>query len=339
MVHSWNTSVDCLKNQYHRTPFNTLHAMDTHATDHTTLSQLSTPSNGTCGIGSIRTVAQWALFGFFAVPAVFFWLMGGLLVIGVAGLIASDEEESTSCNVARIPLQGIVVASDDGVGTLLGLGGFVSADTIADEITAADDDDTIQAIVLDVDSPGGTPVGGDEIMQALLGAKKPTVAVVRDMGASAAYWAAAGADRIIASPVSDVGSIGVTMSYREVADSKETEGSRWISLSSGSFKDAGNPERPLTDEEQAYFQGQVDVVHKHMVERIAGARTAISRTELEALADGRAFIGTEALALKLVDELGGFAEARRYLERELGLNDGEAVLCDASRGGIAAWFE
>jgi len=311
--------------------------MDT--TDHDTPTRALEPQSGMCDTGPIRKAARWALFGFFAVPAMFFWLVGGLLGVGIFGILASEEEGETSCNVARIPLQGIVVASDDGVGTLLGLGGTVSADTIANEIAAADDDAAIQAILLDVDSPGGTPVGGDEVMQALLDAKKPTVALVRDMGASAAYWAAAGADRIIASPASDVGSIGVTMSYREIADSKETEGSRWISLSSGPFKDAGNPERPLTNEEQMYFQGQVDAVYQYMLDRIANARKALSREELAALADGRAFVGSEALALKLVDELGSFTEARTYLERELGLEEGEAVLCDASLGGLAAWFE
>ncbi len=274
---------------------------------------------------------------FVAAPAVVFWF-GAVFLLIILGAVVSGGEEEASCNVARIPIHGIIVTSGDGFMSLLGMGYLSSSDELIDQIRDADDDDTVDAIVLDIDSPGGLPVAADETMAALLDADKPVVAVIRGVGASAAYWIAAGADHIIASPASDVGSIGVTMSYREIAESKEQEGSRWIDLSSGFFKDAGNPERTLREEEQAYFKGQVDTLHEYMVSQIARARPAISRAELAALADGRAWLGVDALAKKLIDELGSFHEAMRYVESRARLEPGEAVLCAPQTGSLGDLF-
>jgi protease-4 len=157
------------------------------------------------------------------------------------------------------------------------------------------------------------------------------------MGTSAAYWVAVGADHIIASPVSDVGSIGVTMSYLELASSTDNRGSRWIDISSGEYKDAGNPERVLSPKEREYFQGQVDAVHEYMVDRISSAREELSREEVANLADGRAYIGIEALKLKLVDELGSFTEAANYLKSKLSSGD-DLVLCSRSGAGLDSLF-
>jgi signal peptide peptidase SppA len=190
----------------------------------------------------------------------------------VGSFFAGDDEEVV-CNVAHVPLHGIVTTTSGGISDLLGMGALSTADDFVATISAVDADETVEAILIDIDSPGGTPVAADEMMGALLSARKPTVVVVRELAASAAYWVAAGADHIIASPVSDVGSIGVTMSYLETASSTDTEGSRWVDISSGVYKDAGHPERPLRGEEQAFFKSQVDTVHEYMVDRIAQART------------------------------------------------------------------
>lgn len=268
-----------------------------------------------------------------AIPAMVFWLLVSLVLVGV-GALALLPETDNECTVARIPLHGVLTTTDGGAGALLEYGGIISADTVVQRIHDAENDDSIRAIMLDVDSPGGTPVAGDEIMQALTEAKKPTVAVVRDLGASAAYWAIAGADHLIASPVSDVGSIGVTMSYTELAGENKENGSRWIGIASGSFKDAGNPERPLTEDERTYFQTQVNTVHDYMIDRISAARTALSRDELALLADGKAYIGKEAKVLKLIDELGGFTEARAYLAGVLGESFDSVTLCDPVGGAL-----
>jgi len=265
------------------------------------------------------------------IPSLFFW---GFMLILFVGFITILYDEDIGCNVARIPIQGVLTSTDSGIGELLGMGVIASADSVVQKITDAEDTEDVVAILLDVDSPGGTPLAGDEIMAALLDTKKPVVAVVRDRGTSAAYWAISGADYIVASPVSAVGSIGVTMSYLEVASSTEYVGSRWIDLSSGLYKDVGNPERVLTQNEEEYLQSQVDSAHAYMINRISTSRTKFSKEELTALADGRAFFGEEALRLKLVDVLGGFSEATRYLQETLSLNEEDVVLCEAQGGGL-----
>ena len=263
-------------------------------------------------------------------PALIFWSTVGIVLLIVLLFLARDDEQ---CNVARVPIQGVLTTTDNGLGMILGFGVVASADGIIDEIMQAEKDDEIEAILLDIDSPGGTPVAGDEIMKALKTVSKPTVAVIRDRGTSAAYWAAVGADYIIASPVSDVGSIGVTMSYLELASSTDISGSRWIDISSGEYKDAGRPERILSEKEKEHFQGQVDDVHEYMVNQIAEARSSMTREEIAQLADGRAYLGTEALELKLIDEVGSFREASVYLDKRLQIYE-DITLCPAMGGGI-----
>ena len=266
----------------------------------------------------------------FMVPALLFWLTVIIVVLGVVVLSVEDEDE---CNVARIPVQGIITTTDNGLSEIFGFGAIASADSIVDRIQQAEQNNDISAIVVDIDSPGGTPVGGDEIMKALLATSKPTVTIMRDRGTSAAYWVAAGTDYIVASPVSDVGSIGVTMSYLEFASSSDYQGSRWIDISSGEYKDAGHPERVLSEKEREHFQGQVDVVHEYMVDQISSARDGLSRDRLAELADGRAYLGAEALKLGLVDELGGFNEVEQYLDNVLLLGE-PVVMCPVSFGGL-----
>jgi protease-4 len=269
------------------------------------------------------------------VPAILFWGVVLTVTLFVFGAIIRGDD---TCTVARVPIQGILTTTDSGLGRLLGLGAVTSADTIKTYINNAEENDQIQAILLDIDSPGGTPVAGDEIMTALQLATKPTVAVVRDRGTSAAYWAAVGADYIIAHPVSDVGSIGVTMSYLELASSTENSGTRWVDISSGDFKDAGNPERALSQAEEAHFQGQVDTVHTYMVERIAEARENLSLEEVEALADGRAYLGKDALELGLIDMIGGFGDALDYLESR-GTSQNETLeLCEPEMPSLGGFL-
>ena len=276
------------------------------------------------------SVLKLSLAFFCFIPAFVFWI--SVLVI-VFGVLVLSSEDADKCNVARIPLQGVLMATDNGLSGALGFGAVTSADSVVSDIVRAEEDEHIVAIVVDVDSPGGTPVAGDEIMQALHTTSKPTVAIIRDRGTSAAYWAAAGADYIVASPVSDVGSIGVTMSYLELASSTEYQGSRWVDISSGEYKDAGHPERVLKSKEQDHFQHEVDAVHEYMVNQIAEARDTFTRDELATLSDGRAYLGAEALSLGLIDAVGGFEKVLEYLKEVLWIDD-TVVICPVSYGGL-----
>lgn len=280
----------------------------------------------------------FALGLFVGAPAILFWMGCVLVVLMVTSFSLSGDEDEVVCNVAQVPLQGIVTTTGDSISAILGMGQLSTSDDFIASITAAENDENVQAILISIDSPGGTPVAADEMLNALLASEKPTVAVIRELGASAAYWVAAGADHIIASPVSDVGSIGVTMSYLETASSTVIEGARWVNLSSGAYKDAGHPERALRGEEEAFFKSQVESVHEYMVDRIAFARPVFTREEVAALADGRAYIGTEALKLKFVDALGSFDEAYTWIANAIGGTADDVVLCEPYGSGWDALF-
>lgn len=260
------------------------------------------------------------------VPIVLFWIG----VVGTVAILIGYADDEQACTVARIPLHGVLVTTGGTMNSSFVSEGTVSADDILWQIREAETSEEIQAILLDVNSPGGTPVAADEVARALASSSLPSVALIRDMGTSAAYWAAVGTQHIIASPISDVGSIGVTMSYVELAGITEEEGGKFVEISSGTFKDAGNPDRTLTADEQQYFQGQVEKVHEYMLDRLAERRVSVARTELAVLADGKSWIGKQALGLGLVDSLGGIDEATARIAQILAIPRSEVVFCDVS---------
>ncbi len=287
------------------------------------------------GIWSRKGTAVFALF--VGLPAAVFWLVFVVVLLSILSML--DGEGDRSCNIATIPVYGVITSNDDGFAQLLGFGALTGARSLIKSIETAEQNSTVHAMVIDIDSPGGTPVAADDVARALQNTSKPTVALIRDLGASAAYWVAAGTDHIVASPISAVGSIGVTMSYVELAGANEEEGSRWIDLSSGSFKDAGNPDRTLAEDEHEYLQVQVDAVHDYMLKRITNMRPLLSVEEHADISDGRMFLGEQGSEIGLVDTVGGELEVRTYLAEQLNMPINEVVLCDVPSSGIEALFE
>ncbi len=232
--------------------------------------------------------------------------------------LLSDGYDDSSCTVMGINLHGTMLtyvpdgmrgeeeedaATEDVVGS----------EEVVSAIMSADDDPSIKAILLEVDSYGGAPVAGEEIANALKALSKPSVAVIRQSGTSAAYLAATGADRIFASKSSDVGSIGVTMSYLENVDDTK----KYVQLSSGKYKDAGDPDKPLTEDEKAVLLRDVKIVHENFIEAVAQNRN-IPVEEVRKIADGSSVLGMTAISLKLIDEIGSWTEAEKYLEQQIG---------------------
>lgn len=225
------------------------------------------------------------------------------------------EADYSGCTVLGIDLHGTLLtyvppANEDDP---LSDKDVSASQEIVSAIEGVQSDDNIKAILIEVDSAGGMPVAGEEIANALKASGKPTVAVIRQLGTSAAYWAATGADRIFASKNSDVGSIGVTMSYLENAD-KDT---KYVQLSSGKYKDAGDPDKPLTAEEKELFMRDIKLVHENFIEDVATNRN-IPLEEVRSIADGSSVLGTTAKSLKLIDEIGSWTEAEKYLEQQIG---------------------
>lgn len=193
----------------------------------------------------------------------------------------------------------------------------VSSEELVDGIMLAQDDADVKALILLIDSSGGDPVAGEEVANALKRLEKPSVAVIRGIGASAAYWAATGAGRIFASEVSDVGSIGVTMSYLDQVVSDARDGYRYIELTSAKYKDVGNPSRILSYEEELILIADLNKVHE-VFSRAVATNRGLAPERVAELANGLTYLGLDALEHGLIDEIGDLAKATSYLEEQIG---------------------
>lgn len=214
-----------------------------------------------------------------------------------------------TCNVAGINLHGNLVTyvTDDEYNF-----NEASAEEIYAMLDFAEETEQIKAIVLEIDSYGGSPVASEEIANKIKRTKKPVIAVIREGGASGAYWVASAADYIFASELSDIGSIGVTMSYLDESKLNIKEGYTWNNLSTGIFKDAGNSDKPLTAEERAIFERDIKIVFDKFKAEVAKNR-GLSLEEVEALADGSTMLGRQALEAGLIDGIGYLEEAEDYI--------------------------
>jgi signal peptide peptidase SppA len=234
------------------------------------------------------------------------------------------DESEVACNVAGLMLTGDLVTYAAGTEE----GDEVEVVETASEdlvywIEQAEADDAIKAILLEIDSFGGYPVAAEEVEHALKRAQKHSVAQIREYGDSAAYWAATGADVIFASENSDVGSIGITSSYLEYSGMNVQEGIKYVSLSTGKFKDAGSEDKPLTEEERQYFMRDLEILHDNFVKTVAENRD-LDIEKVRALADGSSSLGRMALENGLIDKIGGSFEVEEYLREKIGE---EPIIC------------
>lgn len=185
------------------------------------------------------------------------------------------------------------------------------AEAIAASLREAGRKPELKAVVLRLNSPGGTPAASQEIdteLQRLRKSGKVVVASMGDVAASGAYWIAAGADQIVANPGTITGSIGVFMQTTNLEELYGKIGVDREIYKSGPYKDMGSPDRPVTPEEQAIFQSMVDDIYNQFVDVVARGRHK-DVAEVKALADGRVYTGRQAKELGLVDQLGDFHDA------------------------------
>ena len=154
----------------------------------------------------------------------------------------------------------------------------------------------------------------------------PNAAYIVDSGASAAYLIASAADTIIASPFSDVGSIGITMSYLDYSAQNAAQGIEYISLASAKYKNYGDPDKPLTEEERALFERDLSVWHEALVAEVAENRN-LPIEKIAKLADGSSMPGKLALEAGLIDAVGNREVARVWFANQLGMSPEEIVFC------------
>jgi len=236
-----------------------------------------------------------------------------LLFVGalVAALLTGGGE--TGGNTAIIKVTGIITGDSD---SSFFSGAGASSAEIVRELEKALDDDSIRAVILEINSPGGSAVASDEIAQAVKAVRqqnKTVVAWIREEGASGAYWVASSSDHIVANRMSITGSIGVISSYLQFDRFIESWNVSYNRLVAGDRKDIGDPFVNLTESNRLFYQAKLNRVHQFFIEEVARNRN-MSVEKVTELADGQFFLGVEAKDAGLVDELGGKQEAIAYLE-------------------------
>jgi protease-4 len=220
--------------------------------------------------------------------------------------IAKAFGSSKAQKVAVIYVEGQMVAdkSEDAA-----KGSAFSSD-IVKCMRAATEDPDVKAIVLRVNSPGGTPVAAEEIISQInrTRAVKPIVVSMGDMATSAAYYISSQANRIVANPDTFTGSIGVIWTFKNKSKAYDELGVTVYVAKSGNFKDMGSDWRGLTDSEKSYVNAVINESYDRFVNNVAKGRN-MSVDKVRDIADGRIYTGTTAKGMGLVDDLGGLYDA------------------------------
>ena len=254
-----------------------------------------------------------------------------IIILAVSVLTVQFDDDVVisdgTCNIAVLPIEGILLP-------YTGLEGFDLVTTpqmISDFMDAAEADDNIKGVLVEINSPGGTPVASHRIAERLHSSSLPVVGLIGDIGASGGYMVVAATDFVIASPMSDVGSIGVNMSYVEQSEKNEEEGLTYVQLMTGKFKDIGSPERPITDEERELLQSDLDIIHNEFIDIVTEYRE-LPRAEVVAAADGASMPGARALDANLIDALGNRPEATAALAGYTDQPIEDITFCEYDRG-------
>ena len=211
---------------------------------------------------------------------------------------------------------------------------------IKEELTLAGEDEHIKALVLRINSPGGTVTASDVIHHEIMAFKEkrkiPVVAVIMDLGASGGYYVALTGDRIIAHPTSITGSVGVIMLRVSAEGLLQKIGVDAFAIKSGAKKDIGSPFRPMTEDERAIFQSMINGFFSRFLDVVAKGRS-LPADQLKAVADGRVLTGPQARQLGLVDQVGYLDDGIALAKKLAGLVDARVVMYarpDAYRNNI-----
>jgi len=201
--------------------------------------------------------------------------------------------------VAVIPVEGVIAKK---MNLFSQISGGVSTELVARDLQAALADESVHSIVLNVDSPGGTVDGVQQLAAIVAGASKPVVTLAGGLMASAAYWIGSAAQAVyIADNTTAVGSIGVVAAHTDVSGAEAQRGIKTTEIAAGKYKRIASQYAPLSEEGRQTLQDQVDTYYSIFVGDVAAARSVTPEKVLQDMADGRMFIGQQAVAAGLVD--------------------------------------
>jgi protease-4 len=220
------------------------------------------------------------------------------------------------------------VSFGDKIGVVDLEGVIISPKIVVPQLKKFADDDSIKAIILHVNSPGGGVAASEEIYREVKRIrdekKKRIVASIESVGASGAYYISSATNKIYADKGSIVGSIGVIAQWVNYGDLLKWAKLKDVTMKAGEFKDTGNPARDMTPAEQAYLQGLIDNMHTQFINAVAEGRH-VKSDDIRAIANGKVWTGEEAIGLKLVDQESDFEGAVKDTAKAVGIK-GEPTL-------------
>ena len=247
------------------------------------------------------------------------WVLvgGGLFALFVAAVVTlvyfsfgSRDEDSFSgfgAKIAVVELEGVIL----------------SPKQVVKQLKQFADDDSVKAIVIHVNSPGGGVAASEEIYREVKRIrdekKKRIVASIETVGASGAYYVASATNKIYADKGSIVGSIGVIAEWVNYEELLKWAKVHAITMKAGEFKDTGSPTREMTPSEREYFQGMIDNMHTQFIQAVADGRHE-KADDIRAIANGKVWTGEQALPLKLVDQLADFEGAVKDTARAVNIS-------------------
>lgn len=254
---------------------------------------------------------------------VFFFLILTFFIVtyGLTLLSMSRKVPVFSDRVALIRVEGVILNSKKTI----------------EQLKKYDEDRSVKAIILRVDSPGGGVVPSQEIYEEVKKIKdngeKKIVVSMGSVAASGGYYIACPAHKIVANPGSITGSIGVIMELANIEGLLEKIGVKSVVIKSGKHKDLGSVFRSMSDEEKEIIQKVLDDVHNQFIEAVAKGR-GIKEEEVRGLADGRIFTGRQAKELGLVDEIGNLEDTIKIAAQMSGIKGEPRVLTDEKKPNI-----
>lgn len=236
------------------------------------------------------------------------WRAVAIAAVAAAAVFAVGEvtDGFTGRHIARVTIKGTITEDRDR----------------DKKIRKLAENRLVRAVIVHIDSPGGTVVGGERLYRTLrkLGEKRPVVAVMGTTATSAGYMVALGAERLVAGSGSVTGSVGVVMQTTEVTKLLDTIGVTAEAIKSGALKAVPSPLEKLTPAGRQATQTVVDDIHAMFVDMVV-ERRKLAPEHAREIADGRVFTGRQAVAKGLVDELGGEEEALAWLKKQHGVDD------------------
>jgi protease-4 len=253
------------------------------------------------------------LLGLLILAGIFLLFWGGVSLLFTAAVSRGDSTEifSKKNGIGVVELKGLIVSPEETIETL----------------TAFRKKENVKAIVLRIDSPGGAVGASQEIFTEVQRTNevKPVIASLGSIGASGGYYAALGAEEIIASPGTLTGSVGVIIKFSNFKELFDKIGYKSEVIKSGLMKDIGAPDRAMTEAERELVQKLIDNVHAQFIQAVAQQRR-LPEERVRELADGRVFSGEQALENGLIDRLGNYTDAVRLAASLSGLDEEEPHL-------------